>query len=88
MKILNEHREPAGEMVSINEDGTKSSSPLGENISTEYECPCGKGKIVATFENMAGYRDSWVKIECEDCSKKYSVSYNWARDEKPVLTKY
>ena len=42
---IKETRTPQGEMITINNDGTKTSRPLGEEIVTIYECPCGKGTI-------------------------------------------
>ena len=87
MKKINETRDPHGELVTLNGDGRKSMQPLGEIITTQYECPCGKGKIVATFENLPGYRDSYVSIQCEECNKIYRAYYNWAREKEPVLEK-
>jgi hypothetical protein len=88
MKIISETHEPSGEWISIGKDGSKSLGPMGEIITTEYECPCGKGKIVATFEDIPGYRESYASIECEECNKIYNVTYNWAwKDDEPVLKK-
>lgn len=36
-----------------------------------YECPCGKGTVVRTKDNIPGFRDSDIIIECDDCRKKY-----------------
>ena len=82
---IRETRTPSGEMVTINKDGTKSSQPLGVEIVTVYECPCGKGTVATTFENMPGYRDSDVSIQCGECRQGYIAEYNWARDGVPVL---
>ena len=82
---LKETRTPSGEMVTINKDGTKSSQPLGEEIVTIYECPCGKGTVAATFESVPGYRDSYAFIQCDECRQCYTAEYNWARDSVPVL---
>jgi len=87
MKKINETREPSGEMNSIGKDGSESSKPLGEIIKIEYECPCGKGKITATFEDLPGYRESFASIKCDECKEIYEVGYNWARDKEPVLKK-
>jgi hypothetical protein len=87
MKKINETRKPAGEVISVGKDGSKSLGPAGEMITTEYECPCGKGKIAATFEDIPGYRESYAHIECEECNKIYKVTYNWARSDEPVLEK-
>lgn len=38
-----------------------------------YECPCGKGKVVKTKDNIPGFRDSDIMIECDECSVKYGV---------------
>lgn len=39
----------------------------------EYECPCGKGKIVEEHDNIPGFRDHDVWISCDACSKKYKL---------------
>lgn len=39
----------------------------------EYECPCGKGKVIKTKDNIPGFRESDIVIECDECSKKYGV---------------
>jgi len=85
MKKIKETREPQGQMISMNDDGSSTTHPYGETIKTEYECPCGKGKIIAWFENLPGYRDSDAYFDCEECRKVYKVSYNWAADKEPVL---
>lgn len=36
-----------------------------------YECPCGKGRIVKTKDNIPGFRDSDIIIECDVCREKY-----------------
>lgn len=38
---------------------------------TEYECPCGEGKIIYTCE--CGFGDFWASIECEKCKKEYDI---------------
>ena len=46
----------------------------GGNIERyEYECPCGKGRIVEEHDNIPGFRDHDVYIDCEDCKKKYTI---------------
>lgn len=35
--------------------------------------PCGKGKIVEEHDNIPGFREHDVWIECEECSKKYKL---------------
>lgn len=39
----------------------------------EYECPCGKGKIIEEHDNIPGFRDHDVYISCEKCRKIYSL---------------
>lgn len=39
----------------------------------EYECPCGKGKIIEEHDNIPGFRDHDVYIACDACSKKYRL---------------
>ena len=39
----------------------------------EYECPCGKGKIIEEHDNIPGFREHDVWIECPVCSEKYQL---------------
>ncbi len=46
----------------------------GANVPTtvtEYECPCGKGKVV--YEKVAGFGDTYAYIACEECKKQYNI---------------
>jgi hypothetical protein len=61
--------------------------PDGANCPTrhiEYECPCGKGKIM--HERVVGFGDYYTWIECKRCEKKYEIvtgcGYIWELDEK------
>ena len=35
----------------------------------EYECPCGKGKIIEEHDNIPGFREHDVYIACDECRK-------------------
>lgn len=39
----------------------------------EYECPCGKGKIVEEHDNASGFCEHDVYIQCEEGAKKYRL---------------
>lgn len=39
----------------------------------EYQCPCGKGKVIKTKDNIPGFRDSDIMIECDECRLKYGI---------------
>jgi hypothetical protein len=39
----------------------------------EYECLCGKGKIIEEHDNIPGFRDHDVFIACKECSEKYEL---------------
>ena len=46
--------------------------PRGANVPdmiNEYECFCGKGKIV--HHRTPGFDDDFAEIKCRSCSKKY-----------------
>jgi hypothetical protein len=76
LKLLNKTKSPSGgTFTAINHDGTKTEKSYGEIITSEYECPCGKGKIVSTYEDIPGYRDRYAHIECVDCIKDYNLSF-------------
>lgn len=38
-----------------------------------YKCPCGKGRVVKTKDNIPGFRESDILIECDDCREKYGL---------------
>ncbi len=42
----------------------------------EYECPCGKGKIIEEHDNIPGFREHDVYIDCEVCSKLFDINTN------------
>lgn len=39
----------------------------------EYECLCGKGKIIEEHDNIPGFRDHSVTIDCDSCSEVYEI---------------
>nr|WP_288830555.1 hypothetical protein [uncultured Clostridium sp.] len=43
----------------------------GSTELLEYECPCGKGKIIEEHDNIPGFRDHDAYIFCDECNKKY-----------------
>ena len=43
----------------------------GDTARYEYECPCGKGKIIEEHDNIPGFREHDVYMHCDECSKKY-----------------
>ncbi len=45
----------------------------GDTELYEYECPCGKGKIIEEHDNIPGFRDHDVYIDCPECSEKYEI---------------
>lgn len=48
--------------------------PGGANsptIHSEYECPCGKGRVVS--EHVVGFGDYIAWLECGNCEPRYSV---------------
>lgn len=59
----------------------------GDTERLEYECPCGKGKIIEEHDNIPGNRDHDVWIDCPYCSKKYELDIskgirNWDIKDK------
>ena len=61
--------------------------PDGANLPTrhiEYECPCGKGKVVE--ERVVGFGDYWAELKCRRCAKKYEIvtgcGYIWELKSK------
>lgn len=46
----------------------------GDTERYEYECPCGKGKIVEEHDNIPGFCEHNVWIDCAKCSQNYIVN--------------
>lgn len=58
----------------------------GDTERYEYECPCGNGKIVEEHDNIPGFREHDVYINCPQCIKKYRLNTvngirNWDLEE-------
>ncbi|WP_313184231.1 hypothetical protein [Lacrimispora sp.] len=40
----------------------------------EYECPCGKGKILEEHNFIPDFEEHVVNIHCSDCCDKYELN--------------
>lgn len=49
----------------------------GSTERYEYECPCGNGKIIEEHDNIPGYREHNVFIQCEKCKQKYDIDRSY-----------
>ena len=63
-------------MIEYNDETAKklpSNPPYPNDLTahSEYECPCGKGKII--YEHVVGFCDTCAWIECDVCKKRYNV---------------
>lgn len=59
----------------------------GSQTYAEYECPCGKGKIVDDHDDIPGFRSHDIFIACDECREKYDIdrsrgASNWRLVEK------
>ena len=45
----------------------------GDTERYKYLCPCGKGIIVEEHDNIPGFRDHDIWIECEECKSNYRI---------------
>jgi hypothetical protein len=74
LKVISKTKKPSGaEMTTILEGGETHKQPYGEIITTVYECPCGKGKVVLTEEDIPGYRDFYTNFDCAECKEKFEL---------------
>ena len=53
----------------------------------EYECPCGKGKIIDDHDDTPGFRSHDIYFTCDECREKYDIDTsggvsNWKLVEK------
>ncbi len=53
----------------------------GQIIREEYECPCGKGKVVYQKDDIPGFRDKDIDCYCEECNKKYKFGRGTASEK-------
>ena len=40
----------------------------------EYKCPCGNGTIIEEHDNIPGFREHDVFVNCSYCNKLFSVN--------------
>ena len=45
----------------------------GDTERYEYLCPCENGRIVEEHDNIPGFRDHDVWLECDECKKHYTL---------------
>ena len=45
----------------------------GDTERYEYLCPCGKGKVIEEHDNIPGFREHDVWLQCSECAKKYRI---------------
>ena len=45
----------------------------GDTERYEYVCPCGNGRIIEEHDNIPGFRDHAVFLDCKECSKHYKL---------------
>jgi hypothetical protein len=46
-----------------------------------YKCPCKKGKVELTIENIPGYYDFYYDFNCKKCKKNYEIL--WGKGVAP-----
>lgn len=60
-------------IYSNKEDHIGYGAGSGDTERYEYECPCGTGKIIEEHDNIPGFRDHDVYIDCDTCNQKYRL---------------
>lgn len=50
----------------------------GQEIREEYECPCGKGKVIYEKDDIPGFRESNTQTTCIECDELYNFSRGFA----------
>lgn len=43
----------------------------GGSTRYEYECPCGQGRIIEEHDDVPGFRNHQVWMECDCCSELF-----------------
>lgn len=54
----------------------------GSIITEVYECVCGKGTVTYEKDDIPGFRDRSISVDCVDCRKKYDFSWNSITEKK------
>lgn len=79
-------------LTSRTNDHSGYGDGFGDTEYYEYECPCGKGKIIEEHDNIPGFRDHDVILCCDKCSNLYEIDTskgirNWqlvSKKKKPM----
>ena len=66
LQIIKEETEP-----NINSYGEQ----YGQTVHTTYKCPCGKGTVTLTQEQIPGWYDFWANINCKKCDAEYELQW-------------
>lgn len=53
----------------------------GEVIREEFECPCGKGRVIYEKDDIPGFKDKSTFCDCGDCSVKYDLGRGTASEK-------
>ena len=62
------------ELVSSSEENHPGyGAGSGDTERYEYYCPCGKGRVIEEHDNIPGFRDHDVWLDCEECEKTYTI---------------
>ena len=60
-------------IYSSQEEHSGYGAGSGDTECYEYECACGKGKIIEEHDNIPGFRDHSVYINCDECNEIYDL---------------
>lgn len=58
---------------STREDTVDAGRGSGYIETFEYECPCGKGKIIEEHDRTPGVTSHDVYLLCDECKAKYVI---------------
>ena len=56
------------------EDTIDAGRGSGYIETIEYECPCGKGRLIEEHDRTPGVTSHDVWLLCDDCNKKYKIN--------------
>jgi len=57
----------------VSQTKSPTDNGYGSIDTSVYECPCGKGNVILTEENIPGYYDFYTSFNCSECKEKYEL---------------
>lgn len=71
----------------IIEDHPGYGAGEGTIESWEFKCPCGKGLVIESHDNIPGFREHDVWIQCSKCAERYELDISKGKRSWELIKK-